>query len=1327
MPETPADLLTRFTAPAPEYGPLPLWWWSGARVTRERLRAQMRTMLAQGVHQAVVICLAPTGPMFGALADDPPYLGPAWLDLLAGACADADELGFTLWMYDQIGFSGANLQGRLIADHPEYGGLALHRTRRPPDAARTDLRAPAGHTALAAYARLADGSVHPADLDAGTVRWHGPPATLTLVHSGPSGFDLFGADACAALLDQVHGTLERAVGQWFGRSIGGFFQDELPALPTWGRDFAATFAQRYGYELPPRLAALWEPDTGDEAARVRRDYHEHRARLGRRAFFDPQRAYFERHGLVCGFDQPSPAREGDPAGGVRLYGDYLATHAGYGAPGSDHWGDAKVHSSLAHAHGHPRTWIEAFHSSGWGGTLEETYDWLAPFLRRGATLYNPHAVYYATPGGWWEWAPPSTCWRQPYWPSYHLLATAVARLCSVLTAGRHDCDTVLLTPTTAAQAHLTLDGALPPAAEASGRYHELNGVGCWFAEERGVLERAGLDHDTLDEATVAAAETTPEATLRIGAETYRTVVLPGPEALSADAARTLAGFAAAGGRVVCAGAAPRLFLGPHGPDSAAAALFHAAVERGDITVTATADVPAAVATAPGRITADVPFLLRRHGALGVVALTAHDERTGTRAPVVKLPARGWYTPDAAFTWAEYWRQLRDHGPELIPAAGRTATLRVHTARRPRAQRWDPGTSDRTALTATPHPEGGWRLDVPFEDGPVALVVLGDGLPAPTRTAPGPVTATVPLDGPWRLRARSTLDNTHGDLAAPDRTGVLPVEVWRMAHRAAPEGPWRPVTAGFGPFALAREGDGDFAPVEWSLSRGIHDDPVHEDRLGPKGYVPEEFLDWRHLTAGSTVTVRTHLTLPPGTRWLAVGACAARAVRLDGAELPVEGDGYQTFSPLPAATAPRTARLDLDLTALEDGPVRASFAVVRDRDAYRRPEWLTAGTHGSPGRVSDLTLTADLARPPADTVVHIGSDGACTVLVNGTEAGRQGDFHPYPDHREVRVHPYDIGPLLHPGRNTLTLRLTDTAATPTAATLDTAPRAAGGLGWISGPHWSATADGLPQPVRTRPSHLGRDPRAVCATARPHPLPGAAWLDPAAAPGDVVEPLVPDLAPGGPRTEWLRFTAPLGTTALRVPTALPCAVHTGGHTLTPDAGGRVALPGPLPAGATVTLCLTADGGRRGGALLEGPVEAETAETTAPLTDWESLGLRALGGEVRHRTTLALPAVPTGRTLLDLGEVRGAVAVTVGGAPAGERAWGPWAFDVTGLLRPGENEVEVVVRGTLAGYLDDASPTRAIAGGQIRTGLFGPVRLVVREESAGEWATGEGGAGE
>jgi hypothetical protein len=330
-------------------------------------------------------------------------------------------------------------------------------------------------------------------------------------------------------------------------------------------------------------------------------------------------------------------------------------------------------------------------------------------------------------------------------------------------------------------------------------------------------------------------------------------------------------------------------------------------------------------------------------------------------------------------------------------------------------------------------------------------------------------------------------------------------------------------------------------------------------------------------------------------------------------------------------------------------------------------------------------------------VHVGSDGACQVLVNGVEVGRQGDFQPYPDHREVRVHAYDLAPHLRAGANELVLRVTNQGGEPTAATLDSPD-----LGVCSGPGWTARRNGVPVPLVLRRRHP-LDPGVVCARTRPHPLPGAAWLDPAAAGGDVVLPVVPDVAPGPERTEWLRLRVPPGTAALRVPTPLPVVAAVDGTELTPVDG---VLRLPAHHGTEVLLRVTARDGRRGGALLDGPVELAVTEAEVPLVPWEELGLRALGGHVTYRTRVSAPS--GGRTVLDLGEVRGTADVRVNGTLAARLVWGPWRAELTGHLRPGENEIEVVVRGTLAGYLDDASPTAGVYAGQVRTGLLGPVVL-------------------
>jgi hypothetical protein len=119
---------------------------------------------------------------------------------------------------------------------------------------------------------------------------------------------------------------------------------------------------------------------------------------------------------------------------------------------------------------------------------------------------------------------------------------------------------------------------------------------------------------------------------------------------------------------------------------------------------------------------------------------------------------------------------------------------------------------------------------------------------------------------------------------------------------------------------------------------------------------------------------------------------------------------------------------------------------------------------------------------------------------------------------------------------------------------------------------------------------------------------------------------------------------------------------------------------------------------------------APAAAPLVEWEALGLRALGGYVTYRRTIEVDATGAqDRFVLDLGEVRGSAEIRINGADAATLIWSPYRAEVTPHLRPGANEVEVVVRGTLAGYLDDASPTPAVYKGQTRHGLLGPVRLL------------------
>jgi hypothetical protein len=93
------------------------------------------------------------------------------------------------------------------------------------------------------------------------------------------------------------------------------------------------------------------------------------------------------------------------------------------------------------------------------------------------------------------------------------------------------------------------------------------------------------------------------------------------------------------------------------------------------------------------------------------------------------------------------------------------------------------------------------------------------------------------------------------------------------------------------------------------------------------------------------------------------------------------------------------------------------------------------------------------------------------------------------------------------------------------------------------------------------------------------------------------------------------------------------------------------------------------------------------------------------VTYARALEVPSGPD--PVLDLGRVRGSVEVSVDGEPAGEAFCAPYRFPLRGAA--GRTvRLEVTVRGTLAPYLAEATPTAWAFDSQLSSGLLGPVTL-------------------
>ena len=1358
-----ADLDKRFDSPPRSFSPVPIWWWSGEKLDAQRLRWQLERFAEGGVYNLLIMNLAPSGPLYGSDPDDPPFFSEEWWTMFRAVCEDARVLGIHLWFYDQFGFSGANMQARLVTQHPTFAGQSLERVARDVEGAGM-LECPEAGTPLAAFVLPIDGqgqltgSPISIPMHGRSAAWQGSgPHRLMLFYSVESGFDYFNVSVCQALLAMVHGTYEAHVGDFFGNVIVGTFQDELATMPTWSENFAQAFRVRCGYDLLAHLPALWE-DYGEHAQRVRYDYHATRSALAETALFQPLFQWHEERGLLCGFDQQGPARAGYPIQSVQLYADYPRTHRWYTAPGSDHHGEAKIHSSLAHLYNRPRVWIEAFHSSGWGGTLEETFDWLLPWIRAGATLYDPHAVYYSTRAGWWEWAPPATDWRQPYWKHYPVFAQAVSRLCSVLTLGHHVCDIGVLFPTTTVQAGVLMSGFNQDAQAAHDLYLRLVGKMHWYKVEPGVLDHACRDFDVLDDASIQRGEAR-DGRLHIGEERYGAIVLPGCTVLEDETAARLIAFVEGGGTLVAVGPLPHLSVGTTGGGAWVQQLTTLFELGRAHTVNALEEVVPLLAAVPAQIEAAVPTLVRRIGQATVVFVPAISSRatrmrSEQEAGVEADWRTHWLNVDYTFDPSTYHRVLtvRVRGIQGAP------------------ELWEPCSGRKYLLQAHPI-DGGIEVHVPFDDSPGVLLVWPGEQDAErivqARESPEAIGRGVALPEVWEVNIEPTLDNRWGDFALPATTSIG-VERWVFHHMVDASGQaglnaqwfnpewddsdWPLVHATFGPHGLwtgpiaperlpaplgtADEwGDWQNAAGEWreaiySLSRGIYKDSLHQRTLGPKGHVPEEFLDFGLVRAGEAVQFRTTLALTePLAAYLALGAPARKTLWVNGirAGAAEEDKGYLFFVPV-------TLRADLNLLEFRlqsevDGNVRAHFAFVTEPMGYGRPEWVQArGTE----KDTLLTYTKRVIVPfrPQRAIMHVATVEPCRVRVNGVEVGVQGGFDPYPDLDRPRIQRYDLLKAFREGENLVELEVTDLGASGRLLVDALIESDESRIALMSDEAWQVTRNGRPTALEVQrkqwldlnsPQVQWLNLSSLQVWRRPHPLPAASWLEHASSDGTVLA-LVPDVPEERRCIEWLRFVVPPGAVRMHLRFHGGATVYLNGveqqsvaYTDGTDVTVmEVTLPHPTALRRVCALRVETRPGYRAGGILDAPVRFEMSTGVMKVGSWEEQGLVGYSGGVRYGQTLVRGEADRAavRTWLDLGRVRGTAEVHVNGELVGVRIWSPYVFDLTDHLRPGENELHVSVYNTLGPYLEAISPTTFVFPGQTVSGLFGPVTLTETE---------------
>ncbi|HWD94314.1 MAG TPA: glycosyl hydrolase [Verrucomicrobiae bacterium] len=864
-------LLEGFRSPPAAFRPVPFYWWTGEPLNRERIAWQLDRLKEKGICQVVISY--PHGADGTTDLGTPPLFSNEWWDLFRWFLSQCRERGMTAGFQDYTLLEPAFREIGARTPGMRGGQMSCVWTRAS-GPTPVVLRAESASPAVAAWAYpVVRGIPQPADamdlmplIQNGGLVWSAPPGSwlVAFVFVRPAAFDPMHPESGNLAIESFYAPFERECPGEVGRTLKVFFQDELSfgaSMPFWSEHLRAAFQSHQGYDLWPFLPALWL-DLGPDTTKARLDYADVVTGELERCYFQPVFQWHEQRGTLYGHDNFG---RGDMRLGRECYGDYFRAMRWYSAPGCDDprsngeraFKGLKVNSSIAHLYHRPRVWVEAFHSSGWGTTPAEVVAAMNEDFAYGATVVNLHGLYYATCGGWWEWAPPDFHFRQPYWEHCGPLNDYFTRLSWLLSQGVHRCDVAILYPSAALEAEASTESSrvmhahVGHAAIKDTAVVSADPERVAFGLGRYIFERA-CDFDFIDFQSLARATVT-NGELRVSNEAYRVLILPAMASIRLSTLEAARDFVLGGGLVIACGCLPTASecaaAGDPRFDALLAEIFgsrpHPSGGRGFL-------VP--------KDFGEVLHLINEFIPRGVTAA----------AGPLQVLHRRVETQDVFY---------------VFNPARSTQTTEVNFRATGIVEQWDAWTGAVTPLSPVAVSEGVSTLRLTLKAREARVIVFRQQKPPEVVLRP-PGEAAVELqrfEGLWNFTLRPTLDNRFGDFRLPATDGFLAPEASRFkwAEETAPgmrwhelgfdDSLWPETTYSFGPrfevigpLPPGAPCEGTWRPYAFSLRWGIERDPFLTDWFsGPHGLknkVPDEFLDFHCDRPGSEWHLRSSVAV-----------------------------------------------------------------------------------------------------------------------------------------------------------------------------------------------------------------------------------------------------------------------------------------------------------------------------------------------------------------------------------------------------------------------------------------------------------------------------------
>ncbi len=456
-----ADFIDALTSPDRRYGEVPFYWWNGGELDKKRISDQIKMLAEKGIAGVQINYAHINGGgednlSYGghgkSIKGSPEQFTDEWWEFFSHAAKECEKYGMSIGMGDYtIAWIGNGYFTDKIANNESMNAENLSCEKKmlfAGDEECTDSSVlfiitypennynnpeiiyEKGKGVLSPIKSLAECFIVRAEKKAKSIDPLNP--------------------LCGKMLCELYfSEFERRIPDLKEGTLNYFFQDELmfgtDVKNLWRDNLRDEIQKKYGYDISGFIPHLFY-NLSDITAKIRLDTADVRTEIIEKSYFVPIFEYHNKRGLIYGCDQSSRGKEPDE------FSDYFRTVRWFTAPGNDTPGRAadlikvKVNSSIAHLYKRPRVWLEGYHSSGWGTTLESITDATSDNFIYGANLLNLHGLYYSTNGGFFEWAPPDFHFRMPYWDDEKKWLDKYKRLSALLCTGNHRCDAAVYYP-----------------------------------------------------------------------------------------------------------------------------------------------------------------------------------------------------------------------------------------------------------------------------------------------------------------------------------------------------------------------------------------------------------------------------------------------------------------------------------------------------------------------------------------------------------------------------------------------------------------------------------------------------------------------------------------------------------------------------------------------------------------------------------------------------------------------------------------------------------------------------------------------------------------